>query len=163
IYVRLRVSRTSGYRSRRDSRRCRGRPMNTRTKVSGNSISKFVFKSIFPILAIAAGCSGGTIESGVLEHGDPFVAIPRKLSSDTFDPSLLVESYPVVETYAPFLGLPGHDKYVLFDPAAGLNRFGVLSDAYAQGSQPIHFQVDLSFMQAFRAIADGVTFEQVFA
>ncbi|MDB4970043.1 MAG: hypothetical protein JWN44_5732 [Myxococcales bacterium] len=220
--------------------------MKIRNAVFGTSRSKTLLKTIFPILAIAAGCSGGTITSGDLERGDDFVAIPRTLSStvtaqrvvgtnavptpganesffvainkkqlgqryflsaymkqaypgtvgagaasslgtlvvtfrvqngklfvfdaqdgrassDTFDPSLVVEAYPVVETYAPFLGLPGNDKYVLFDPAAGLNRFGVLSDAYAQGSQPIHFQVDLSFLQNFRTIADGTTFEQVFS
>src|SRR3954469_13596412 len=56
--------------------------MNTRTRVCGNSISNIVFKTIFPILAIAAGCSGGTIESGVLQNGDAFVAISRKLSSE---------------------------------------------------------------------------------
>src|SRR5256885_17190427 len=59
-----------------------GRPMKTRTTAFGNSISKTIFKTIFPILAIAAGCSGGTIESGVLQNGDAFVAIPRKLSSE---------------------------------------------------------------------------------
>ena len=112
----------------------------------------------------AASSLGTLVVTFRVQNGKLFVfdAQDGRASSDTFDPSLLIEAYPIVDGFSPFLGLAGHDQYVLFDPAAGLNRFGVLSDAYAQGSQPIHFQVDLSFLQDFRKIADGATFEQVF-
>ncbi|WP_394849592.1 zinc-dependent metalloprotease [Pendulispora brunnea] len=83
-------------------------------------------------------------------------------SSDIFDPSSIIEAYPLVGDYEPFLSLRGHDDYVLFDPAGGLNRFGIVSDAYAKGDKPLHFQVDLSYLQNFRRVNDGATFEQVF-
>ncbi len=53
-------------------------------------------------------------------------------------------------------------NFVAFDPAAGLNRFGALSDAFAQGAQPVKFQIELSYLQRFRRTGDGVTFDQVF-
>jgi hypothetical protein len=83
-------------------------------------------------------------------------------TSDTFNPDLLVEAYPVV-AYAPFDRLPGASQYVLFDPAAGMNRFSLLKDAYAGGSQPDQFNVELAFSQRYRSLDDGITFEEVFA
>jgi hypothetical protein len=93
-----------------------------------------------------------------------FDAGDGKASSDTFDPTLIVEAYPIIEDYSPFQHLPGGEQYVLVDPAAGLNRFGVVSDFFAgpKPVTPLHFQVDLSFLEHFRHIADGATFEQVF-
>ena len=41
--------------------------------------------------------------------------------------------------------LPGAHRYVVFDPAAGLNRFDVVSDWYA-GYQAT-FETELSFLQ----------------
>jgi hypothetical protein len=86
----------------------------------------------------------------------------RKQSSDHFNPQVAVEAYPIVQDYTPFHKLPGASAYVLIDPSGGLNQFGVLSDAYAQGEEPEHFGVELSYLQRFRRIADGVTYEQVF-
>ncbi|WP_394825391.1 zinc-dependent metalloprotease [Pendulispora albinea] len=121
----------------------------------------------------AAASLGTRVVTFREQNGKLFVfdAQDGRASSDTFDPALIIEAYPVVDHYSPFLGLAGHDDYVLFDPAAGLNRFGVVSDLYAHGdlssiygagSQPLHFQVDLSYLQNFRRINDGSTFEQVF-
>jgi len=113
----------------------------------------------------AANSLGTRVVTFREQNGKLFVfdAQDGRASSDTFDPSLIIEAYPVVDHYAPFLGLAGHDDYLLFDPSAGLNRFGVVSDWYATGTEtPQHFQVDLSYLQNFRRINDGTTFEQVF-
>lgn len=84
-----------------------------------------------------------------------------KKTSDTFDPQVLVEAYPTV-SYAPFDRLPGSSQFVLIDPSQGLNRFSMLSDAFAGGTQPDKFAIELSYLQRFRTLADGITFEQVF-
>ncbi len=91
----------------------------------------------------------------------------RKASSDIFDPELLVEAYPIITGWKAFEILPGASNYVLIDPASGLNRFGVVGDALGSGAvggdyTPHRFQVELSYLQRFRKIADGVTYEQVF-
>ena len=41
-----------------------------------------------------------------------------------------------------------------------MNQFGMLSDAFASGG--VKFNIDLSYLQRYRKISDGVTFEQVF-
>src|SRR5205085_2520017 len=65
--------------------------------------------------------------------------------------------YPIVQDYAPFTDLPGADHFVLIDPAAGLSRYTVeFSDNFST-----RFQTELSFLQNFRRIADGVTYEMV--
>ncbi|WP_394834425.1 zinc-dependent metalloprotease [Pendulispora rubella] len=112
----------------------------------------------------AATSLGTRVVTFRVQNGKLFVFDVQdgRATSDTFDPTLIIEAYPIVEGYAPFDNLPGSDDYVLFDPAAGLNRFGVVSDRYASGVAPKHFQVDLSYMQNFRRIHDGTTFEQVF-
>jgi hypothetical protein len=82
----------------------------------------------------------------------------RRRQSDAFDPDALVEAYPIVKGSVP----PLSKNYIVFDPAAGLNRFGMLSDAHAAGTDPDRFQVELAFSQRFRQLDDGITFEQVF-
>ncbi len=85
-----------------------------------------------------------------------------RATSDTFDPTLVLEAYPLVQGFPPFKVLPGNNNYVLFDPAAGLNRFNPLtSDHLDFPEDPQQYRVDLSYMQSFRQIADGATFEQV--
>ncbi|WP_394845958.1 zinc-dependent metalloprotease [Pendulispora brunnea] len=80
------------------------------------------------------------------------------------DPLQMVEAYPIVDDYAPFFHLAEHDHYVLFDPAAGIRRFGVAPDSYeSQATSPLRLRVDLSYLQSFRSIHDGAAFEQVFA
>jgi hypothetical protein len=86
----------------------------------------------------------------------------NRASSDSFDPTLVLEAYPLVQGFPPFKVLSGNNNYVLFDPAAGMNRFNpLISDAVEGGQKPRQFKVDLSYMQAFRQIADGATYEQV--
>lgn len=65
-----------------------------------------------------------------------------------------------VKGWLPFSRLPNASQYILIDPSAGLNRFGVVADAFSSTSKSDHFEVDLSFTQA--PLADGVTYEQVF-
>ncbi|WP_394832254.1 zinc-dependent metalloprotease [Pendulispora rubella] len=122
-------------------------------------------KDYFPgtVGAFAAASLGVRVVTFREQNGKLFVfdASNNYATSDTFDPSLIVEAYPIVKSNS-FDELAGSHNYVLFDPAAGLNRFGVLSDAFGQGSQPAHFQIDLAFLQKFRKLSDGVTFEEVF-
>ncbi|WP_426744542.1 zinc-dependent metalloprotease [Myxococcus faecalis] len=84
----------------------------------------------------------------------------RKVMSDVFDPQVLVEAYPIITDHGPFNRLPGSHQYVLIDPVAGLNRYGVVGDRFGQDG--LRFQVELSFAQRFRRLADGMAFEQVF-
>jgi hypothetical protein len=92
-----------------------------------------------------------------VQNGKVFVfdVADDKISTDRFRPEVVIEAYPIVGGYQPFEQLPGHGEYVLFDPAAGLNRFSLLQDV----SSPV--EIALSFSQRFRKIPDGVTFEQV--
>ena len=122
-------------------------------------------KQFFPG-AVAAGAArslGTRVVSFRAQNGKLFVfdTAAGNKTSDTFNPDLLVEAYPQV-AYAPFDRLPGASQYVLFDPAAGMNRFSLLKDGYATGSQPDQFNVELAFSQRFRSLDDGVTFEEVF-
>ncbi|WP_164017630.1 zinc-dependent metalloprotease [Pyxidicoccus trucidator] len=114
------------------------------------------------ILYYAASTLGTRVVSFKEQNGKLFVldVDDTKVLSDVFDPEVLVEAYPVVTDHGPFNRARGSDQYVLIDPTAGLNRFGVLGDLH--GRQNIRFQVELSFAQRFRRMADGVAFEQVF-
>ncbi|MET0592785.1 MAG: zinc-dependent metalloprotease [Polyangiaceae bacterium] len=87
----------------------------------------------------------------------------RKKASDIFDPQVVVDAYPIITNYEPFNRLPNSDQYVLVDPSAGLNDFDVVSDFHASASTPARFKVELSFLQRFRTIADGITFDEVFS
>jgi hypothetical protein len=114
------------------------------------------------ILYGAASTLGTRVVSFKEQNGKLFVldVDDRKKFSDVFDPEVLVEAYPVITDHGPFNRLRGADQYVLIDPTAGLNRFGVVGDRL--GASSIRFQVELSFAQRFRRMADGVAFEQVF-
>ncbi len=118
---------------------------------------------------LAVRSLGTRVVSFKVQNGKLFVfdVADGKASSDIFDPQVLVEAYPLVSDYAPFNAMANHDQYVLFDPSAGLNKFQVAddlySDSYLGGSSGPNFQVGLSFMQNFRKISDGVTYEQVFS
>ncbi|NPD22099.1 zinc-dependent metalloprotease [Corallococcus exiguus] len=109
-----------------------------------------------------AGRSLGTrVVSFQEQNGRLFVVDvdDRKKLSDVFDPQVLVEAYPVVTDYGPFNRLRNADQYVLIDPSAGLNRFGVMGDSLSVSTR---FQTELSFAQRFHPITDGIAFEQVF-
>ncbi|WP_158623311.1 zinc-dependent metalloprotease [Corallococcus sp. CA053C] len=120
-------------------------------------------KQVHPGGALSgAGKSLGTrVVSFQEQNGRLFVldVDGRKKYSDVFDPQVLVEAYPVVTDYGPFNRLRNADQYVLIDPSAGLNRFGVVGDSLSYSTR---FQTELSFAQRFHAITDGIAFEQVF-
>jgi hypothetical protein len=128
-------------------------------------LSAFI-KQFFPgAVSYGAGRTLGTrVVSFKVQNGKLFVfdADDRKKTSDTFNPDVIVEAYPIVDDVAVWSGWANVDRYIVIDPAAGLNRYGVVSDAYAVGSSAEHFQVDLSFLQRFRGLADGCTWEQIF-
>ena len=71
-------------------------------------------------------------------------------------PEEILESYPLVTGVKTFDKLENAADYVLFDPAAGNNRFTVLGEVTSD------LMNLLVFSQRFRRIGDGVTFEQVF-
>ncbi|MBX7099387.1 MAG: zinc-dependent metalloprotease [Myxococcaceae bacterium] len=106
---------------------------------------------------------GTKVVSFKVQNGKLFVfdATDGKAWSDTLDPSVVVEAYPVITNYAPFNSLSSSSNYVLFDPSAGLNRFDVLSDDFAQGYSA-RFEVELAYLQNFKTLADGMSFEEVF-
>lgn len=94
-----------------------------------------------------------------------FDASDQFATSDLEDPTILVEAWPIVDVPA-FDRVAGSSNYVLVDTSAGLNKFGVTGDVFADPSLgafgSIPFRVGLAFMQNFRQIADGATFEEVF-
>jgi hypothetical protein len=114
-------------------------------------------------LSIGAASLGTRVVSFKIQNDRLFVfdADDRHASSSVFDPDVLVEAYPLVDN-ATVNHLPGASNYVFIDPAAGMNHFDVVGDAFATNPAPIRFAVELAFSQNFRAIADGITYEQVF-
>ncbi|MCS6913144.1 MAG: zinc-dependent metalloprotease [Myxococcales bacterium] len=123
-------------------------------------------KQYFPgAVSYGAGRSLGTrVVTFRIQNGKLFVFdITRgKKTSDTFDPQLVIEAYPLITDYPPFERLPGSKNYVLIDPAAGRNRFSILIDGWYTNGQPDRFAIELSYLQRFRKLSDGVTYEQVF-
>ncbi|MGV3624230.1 MAG: zinc-dependent metalloprotease, partial [Archangium sp.] len=81
--------------------------------------------------------------------------------SDVLDPQRVVEAWPIVTDYAPFNSQAGSSNYVLVDPAAGLNRFDAVSDVIG-ANYSMRFETELAFLQRYRALNDGVSWEQVF-
>ena len=120
-------------------------------------------KQLFPgAVAYGAAQSLGTkVVSFKIYNGKMFVvdASNTKATSSTFDPTLIVDAYPVI-TDATLLKKYPADKWVIFDPAAGLNNFGVVGDYY--GGAGYEFKTELSFAQNFASTTDGVVWEQVF-
>jgi hypothetical protein len=96
-----------------------------------------------------------------VQNGKLFVfdAADGRKDSNTFDPSLIVDAYPIMNGA---LTGGGSQNFVVFDPSQGMNQFGLLADAFAGGSMPAKFNISLSYLQRYRKLGDGVTFEQVF-
>ncbi|HEU4407376.1 MAG TPA: zinc-dependent metalloprotease [Polyangiaceae bacterium] len=121
-------------------------------------------KQLFPGAASAGAAStlGTRVVSFEAQNGKLFVfdVDRRKKTSDVFDPQVVIEAYPIVPEGA-WSGAEGAGDYLVFDPAAGLNRFDAFGDASGAGGRD--FDTDLSFLQNFRRLDDGVAFEQVFA
>lgn len=108
----------------------------------------------------AATSLGTRVVSFKVQNDKLFVfdADDRHTGSSVFDPDVLVEAYPLVDPPR----LPGARDYVFIDPAAGLNQFDLIGDYFGANPWPIRFDIELSFLQNFREIADGVTYQQVF-
>ena len=110
------------------------------------------------VVSGAARSLGTRVVSFKVQNGKLFVfdVADNHDWSDTFRTELVLEAYPIVEGFSPFERMRGSSDYLLFDPAAGLNRFRLLADA------GLPLAVDLSFSQRFRKVPEGVTFDQVF-
>jgi hypothetical protein len=89
-----------------------------------------------------------------------FSADNIKKTSDTFNPDLIVDAYPIVTDFDAFNKLDNAGEYYLIDPTAGQNRFNMFSDMNAEWGA--RFETELTYGQRFRKIADGMTFELVF-
>ncbi len=48
-----------------------------------------------------------------------------KHQSDVINPEVIVDAYPVINGFGPFDILSGARNYILIDPSAGKNDFGV--------------------------------------
>jgi hypothetical protein len=129
-------------------------------------LSAFI-RDLHPLEALASDYALGTrVVTFKVQNGKLFMfdVDDRKKVSDTFDPEVVIEAYPLVDVPVPPDVVSDPDAYVVFDPAAGMNRFSLLSDAYANAEYgaPTQFRVDLSYLRAFEPLADGANFEQVF-
>lgn len=123
-------------------------------------------KTLFPA-DVAGGAHtliGMRVVTLKVQNGKLYVfdADDRKARSDLFAPELLVEAWPIVKDHPLFNLLPNASEYVLFDPAAGLNRFGVMDEreVIVSGAGR-RFEVELSFAQRARVLGDGVAYDQV--
>ena len=112
----------------------------------------------------AASSFGTRVVSFKVQNGKLFVfdVSHAGATSTTFDPELILEAYPIIKGVARFEGQKKASDYVLVDPSAGLNHFNFVSDGYDNAGAPDNVTVDVSFLQHYRSIKDGVTFEQVF-
>ena len=123
-------------------------------------------KTLFPA-DVAGGAHtliGMRVVSLKAQNGKLYVfdADDRKARSDLFAPELLVEAWPIIQDHPLFNLLPNASDYVLFDPAAGLNRFGVMDEREVIVSGAARrFEVELSFAQRARVLDDGVAYDQV--
>jgi hypothetical protein len=115
------------------------------------------------ILGGAAYPLGARVVSFEVQNGRlyAFDVDNRKVQSDLFAPEVLVDAWNIVTDHEVFNGHPRAKDYVLIDPTAGLNRFGIMGDREATvGYRP--FRVELSVAQRFRSLEDGIAYEQVF-
>jgi hypothetical protein len=109
---------------------------------------------------LAAAQMGTRVVSFRIQNGKLFLfdVADNYRMSEAFDPELVLEAWPIVRGVREFEDDPHSRHYVLIDPAAGLNRFSLLSERLGSA----RFGIEISFLQAFRRLADGVTFEQLF-
>ncbi|MDQ3335651.1 MAG: zinc-dependent metalloprotease [Myxococcota bacterium] len=89
-----------------------------------------------------------------------FDADDRRATSDIFNPDLIIDSFPLVES-SNFHKLPGSGGYLLIDPSAGRNRFGAVADWVGGGAGAIKLETELSYVQSFKSANDGGMFEQI--
>src|SRR5262249_28353442 len=105
-----------------------------KTELGKNYFLSAYMKQYFPgaVAGGAARSMGTRVVSFRAQNQKLFVfdVDATKVSSDTFDPQVLVEAYPFVANAA-FNARPHAQDYVLIDPSSGLNHFGVLGEAAA--------------------------------
>lgn len=89
-----------------------------------------------------------------------FDADDRRATSDVFNPDLIIDAFPIVESDH-FHSLPGSSSYLLIDPAAGRNRFSAVADWFGGGGGGVKLETELSYLQNFRSANDGGSFEQI--
>jgi hypothetical protein len=134
-----------------------------RTELTRRYFLSAYVEQVFPdaVLAGAAGTVGTRVVSFRIQNDKLFLfdASDINTTSDVFDPTLVLEAWPIVTSSDKFNKDSDKDKYVLIDPAAGLNRFNMYADYYLQ---PPQFRVGLSYLQGFKKLADGVAFQQIF-
>jgi hypothetical protein len=118
-------------------------------------------KTLFPFgPAVAGPTSLGTrVVSFHIQNDKLFVfdVSDGKASSATFDPDLVIDAFPLIHD---FDGQSIANQFVIFDPAAGIDQIGFLGDAFSQGA--VRFTTEITYLQDFRRISDGVTYERVF-
>jgi hypothetical protein len=126
-------------------------------------------KQFFP--GATAGGAGYPLGTKVVtfrvQNGKLFVfdASDLNKTSDQFDPTLIVEAYPIVTDNTSFNNTPGSKNYVLFDPAAGLNKYGFVESMFDSNEfygATTDFQVDVAYSQNFRSTSDGAIWDEVF-
>lgn len=134
-----------------------------RSELSRRYFLSAYVEQVFPdaVLGGAAGTVGTRVVSFKIQNDRLFLfdASDINATSDVFDPTLVLEAWPIVTGSDKFNKDQDRDKYVLIDPAAGLNRFNMFADSYYQ---PPQFRVGLSYLQNFKKLQDGVAFQQVF-
>ncbi|WP_164018492.1 zinc-dependent metalloprotease [Pyxidicoccus trucidator] len=82
-----------------------------------------------------------------------------KVRTDLFKPDEVIEAWPIITDEPAFNRLSGSEDYILFDPAAGLDRFvGVNSLGPSYGPS---FEVELAFARRFRRLDTGMAFEKL--
>jgi len=122
----------------------------------------------FPFMSL-----GTRVVSFAIQNDKLFVfdVSGQRTASAVNDPPNVLEAYPIVDR-PEVTRLRGSDRYVVVDPSAGLNRFGITTDLYEDwpfrglairgDTADQRIRVGVAFMQRFRLLADGVTYEEVF-
>jgi Met-zincin len=134
-----------------------------RSELSQKYFLSAYLKQLYPLLTPPAFTLGTKVVTFKLQndHVVIFDADDRKTSSATFNPDVVVESYPVVYDSKRFNSAPNANDYILIDPAAGLNRFNVVAEAFSDTDTT--YSTDVQFSDRFRTVTDGVQFDQVFS
>ncbi len=130
-------------------------------------------KQIYPSYSkVGAESQGTRVVTFKVQNGNVVMmdVDDRRELSDTFNPELIVDAFPLVEDFAPFKKVSGWRNYVLFNPAEGKNEYSVFGDfsdvAFNVGASEgvgQAMKVQASFLQRFRGLGNGVAFDTVFS
>jgi len=134
-----------------------------RTELEGKFFLSGYMEQTFPDAVLGGGArSVGTRVVALRLEPDRLVlfdASDVNAASDVFDPTLIVEAWPVVTTSQEFNADPRQGEYVLVDPSAGLNQLSVIS---TDSKEDVPFRVGLTYLQDLERLDDGVAFRLVF-